>query len=143
MRELEGFDVIAAVGVLRRINERPASAEEIADLIKSGTEKVLYLLRRLTDEGILVEVSTPFGVRYDIGDLEKLPSFKPETTPSVDEQVEEMKRRREAQEQKIKEWLTKGGRDRSDRFSEIEQKLKDPQKGKKPSPLDDLFKKKE
>jgi len=143
MKELEGFTVISAVGVLRHTGDQLPSAEEVAELLNSGTEKIVYFLRRLTDDGILVEVTTPFGVRYDIGDLDKLPDFKPEKTPSVEEHVEEMKKRREEQEKKIKDWLASGGKDKSDKFSDIEQKLKDPTKVKKPSPLDDLFKKKE
>lgn len=141
MKELDGFTVVCAVGVLRYLGDKLPSSEDISELLKSGHERVIYFLRRLAEEGILVEVSTPFGVRYDIGDIEKLPAFKPEKTVSIDEQVETIKKKREEQEKKIMDWLTKGGQDKKDKFSEIEQALKDPSKSKKPSPLDELFKK--
>lgn len=142
MKELDGFTVISAVGVLRYTQEQLPSVEDISKLLESKQERVLYFLRRLVEEGILVEVSTPFGARYDIGDIEKLSTFKPEKTVSIDEQVETIKKKREEQEKKIKDWLTKGGQDKKEKFSEIEQTLKDPLKSKKPSPLDEIFKKK-
>jgi len=143
MKELDGFTVISAVGVLRHTSDQLPLVDDIAKLLASGHEKVLYLIRRLVEEGMLVEVSTPFGVRYDIGDIEKLPAFKPEKSASIDEQVETIKKRRTEQEEKIKDWLTKGGQDKKEKFSEIEQTLKDPAKSKKQSPLDELFKKKQ
>lgn len=143
MKELDGFTVISAVGVLRYTLDQLPSADDISKLLATGHEKVLYLLRRLVEDGILIEVSTPFGTRYDVSDIDKLPAFKPEKSISIDEQVETIKKRRAEQEEKIKDWLTKGGQDKKEKFSEIEQTLKDPSKSKKQSPLDELFKKKE
>lgn len=119
--------LVAAVRVLERLEGRPATVEEAADLIRMSREVAFHLVRRLAALGAVRLVETPFEMRVLIADhprLETLP--RDEASPSIASDFQTFRTKSE-EKMKALDHLFEGGaleKKKKERASTLEQQFK-------------------
>jgi hypothetical protein len=121
----EGHLVVAAIRVLEHLHRRPPQEKEVAALLQWPEEKAIFLLRGLTEEGILARVGSAYDLRYEVRDhhaLEDLP--QDETDPGLAADIQAFEEKMAADQAKLENLFREGDT---------------PEKKKRISNLDDDF----
>ena len=130
--------VVAAVRVLGHKLGRPASVEEIADLIGYSKELAGHLVRGLESRGIVHTIKSPFDLRVELGDhveIENLP--REDSGPGLRDEVEEFHERFKKKQEELQNLFDSGELEakKKQRLAGLEDELKGFKAPRLPNPF--------
>lgn len=132
----EGHLIVSAIRIFAHKQANPASPADVGTLLNYSTEKVLYLCRKLQQEGIIKSVEGPYDQKLYILDhmkLEKLAQTSHEQ--NIKDDIAQHDSKQAARFENIKKQQHSHKDEQQTLFQDLEQQLK---KGpeKKQNPLD-------
>jgi len=123
--------VVAAIRVLTHQKSIPPSISSVCDLLTISGEKGHHVVRRLTEMGVVENVSGAYGTKLFIKDHRLLEEISREETDSkLDEEVKKFKDGQKNFSKKIESFKAEQEEKKRKLFADLEKKL---QKGKEPS----------
>lgn len=122
----EGHLVVAAIRILEYRNSSPPSADQISGMLGLASEQTAYIIRRLSEEGIIELVESAFGDRWTTAEYLKLEDLPRDTDrpTQLDHALEKFQTEKNKMAQKVEAIKEQQAAKKKDLFAEIEQKLK-------------------
>ena len=140
----EAHVFIAGIRLFRFWEGRIPSLDELSDLTRLSREAVHHLCNRLEKIGAVERIRGAFEDRVCLKSPLEVESLREEDdAPSMDDEVRRWKEQKEEAVQEVEKRFSPGfGKAEKDqRFSELEEKIRQGGREERRSPLDDLFKK--
>ena len=122
----EGHLVVAAIRILEFRSGSPPSTDQIGEMLGLSSEPATYIIRRLSEEGIIEQVESAFGDRWTTADYTKLEDLPRDTSEptQLDHALEKFQSEKNKMAQKVEAIKEQQALKKKDLFAEIEQKLK-------------------
>lgn len=122
----EGHLVVAAIRILEFRSGSPPSSDQIAEMLNMSAEQTAYIIRRLSEEGIIELVESAFGDRWTTADYLKLEDLSRDAAEptQLDHALEKFQSEKNKMAQKVEAIKEQQAAKKKDLFAEIEQKLK-------------------
>ena len=121
----QGHLVVAAVRILSHRHQRPASPQEVAELLGVSPEWLGVAVRRLLDLGALAEVADAFDSRLEVADHLRVEDLSVEASGKMEEEIRSFSSRaREKQEELKRQFDADFRAGQKKRFSQLEEDLK-------------------
>lgn len=136
--------LLGAVRLFQHREGRQPTDEDVSAFARLSLEMVHFIARRLEAVGAMEVVVSPFDRKLYIRDHRKVEALAgPDDSPPIEDQAREIDAEKRGRHSEIDANIRPDYVDpeKKDFFSEIEERLKDPGRGKKPNPLDEAFKK--
>lgn len=122
----EGHLVVAAIRIREFRSGSPPSSDQIAEMLNMSAEQTAYIIRRLSEEGIIELVESAFGDRWTTADYLKLEDLSRDAAEptQLDHALEKFQSEKNKMAQKVEAIKEQQAAKKKDLFAEIEQKLK-------------------
>jgi len=141
-----GHLIAAAIRLHTHQSGTPPTPEQVAEALRTTTEKVLHAIHKMEEVDAVRIVSGSFGDKLVLGDhrrIEELEGF--DVTPEIDDEVEAFKQAQAKKHEELARLFDKNYKDeeKEKQKEDLAAKIADPSKLKKAdNPLDAMFKKK-